>query len=305
MSPKVTLAGAVAVILAAASGPAHAGFAFQTLVFPRADSIEIHAAVAINDLGQVVVEGTRPNIDYSFITRTGIYSLATHAFTPFAPYPGSFPDATRLTGINNLGQLVGYYHQPFGQWRGFSYAGGAFTPRNAFGGSFNTPQAINDLGVIVGAAGDANQTQGYIYRGGTYTPVNAAPNPLNSTGLLGINDRGQIVGVWGNSASGQYPNSFLDVGGVFTPIAMPGQRRTAVAAINNFGLVVGGVSNDDFVTGSGFAWANGVFFRLDYPGAKDTYALGVNDRGQIVGFYTDQAGVSNAFLATLTTLTTL
>jgi probable HAF family extracellular repeat protein len=84
------------------------------------------------------------------------------------------------------------------------------------------------------------------------------------------------------------------------PISMPGVANTCAEAINDEGVIVGGVSNDGYVTGSGFVDDDGIFTALNFPGATLTTAIGINDLGQIVGSYVDANGNEQAFLATPT-----
>src|SRR6202043_1394793 len=99
-------------------------------------------------------------------------------------------------GINDLGQIVGYYVGV--SWKGFLYSGGtngtytilpddpsAYTG----GGQGAAPLAINDLGQIVGYYIDSNgNTQAFQYSYGTYTTL-AVPGASGTfTVADGIND---------------------------------------------------------------------------------------------------------------------
>jgi probable HAF family extracellular repeat protein len=72
---------------------------------------------------------------------------------------------------------------------------------------------------------------GFIYSAGTYTSVNfpGAPN--------GINDLGQVVGSYTNSANQGV--GFLFSGGTYTTIQVPGATETNATGINNAGEIVG------------------------------------------------------------------
>lgn len=55
-----------------------------------------------------------------------------------------------MTGINDLGQIVGYYEDEDHNTNGFLYSDGTYTTINVPGASSTIPTAINDLSSIVG-----------------------------------------------------------------------------------------------------------------------------------------------------------
>ena len=93
-----------------------------------------------------------------------------------------------LTGINNLGQIVGWATTSTGAAHGFLDSNGTVTDLGAF-----LPGGLNDNGVIIGTelGGGA-----FIYSGGTVQDLNNLI-PANSgytiTSANGINDNGQII----------------------------------------------------------------------------------------------------------------
>jgi len=97
-----------------------------------------------------------------------------------------------------------------------------------------------------------------------------------------INGAGQIVGSF---AGGGFTNhGFLDTGGSFTQIDVPGvPGDTAALDINNVGQIVGGFG--DSTGGHGFVDTAGSFTAFDVPGAQSTDASGINDAGLIVGTF--------------------
>ncbi|HEY3197518.1 MAG TPA: PEP-CTERM sorting domain-containing protein, partial [Nitrospirales bacterium] len=89
---------------------------------------------------------------------------------------------------------------------------------------------------------------------------------------------------------------FLESGGIFTPINVPGASSTLAHGINDAGQIVGGYN-----VGSGyhgFLYSGGSFTPIDVPGASSTQANGINDAGQIVGSFDDVIGGIHGFLAT-------
>lgn len=104
---------------------------------------------------------------------------------------------------------------------------------------------------------------------------------------LGINDAGQIVGSFTDTGS-SIQHGFLDSGGLFTTIDVPGAAQTVVDGINDAGQVVGYYSTGFGGISHGFLYVNGIFTTIDFPGALGTQLFDINDAGQIVGEFTPQ-----------------
>src|SRR5712671_1363494 len=95
---------------------------------------------------------------------------------------------TQVTGINDAGQIVGFYSDASND-AGFLLSGGTYTnfddPLGA-NGTFAT--GINDVGQIVGSYLDAGGHQhGFFHSGGIYITLD---DGTNGTAPLGINDAG-------------------------------------------------------------------------------------------------------------------
>ncbi len=112
-----------------------------------------------------------------------------------------------------------------------------------------------------------------------------------STESFGINDAGQIVGVFNNPPNpGMFPlaHGFLKDGASFTTIDVPGAISTEAHGINDAGQIVG---NFQDATGThAFLKDGAVFTTIDVPGAISTEAFGINAAGQIVGRFSGATG---------------
>ena len=93
-----------------------------------------------------------------------------------------------LTGINNLGQIVGWATTSTGAAHGFLDSNGTVTDLGAF-----LPNGLNDNGMIIGTELNGGA---FIYSGGTVQNLNNLI-PANSgytiTDAVAINDNGQII----------------------------------------------------------------------------------------------------------------
>lgn len=170
---------------------------------------------------------------------------------------------------------------------GFVYSNGVFAPISVPGATWTGVYAVNNAGDIAGSytgGGCSYGSCGFVDTGGVFTTVNY---PGASTGILGINDSGQLVV---DSSSGY----FLDIGGVFTRIEVPGSYWTSAFGINDSGQIVGGYDGAGCPPSSfdcGFLDTGGAFTTILPSDARATYAYGINNEGQIVGDYnTDRWG---------------
>jgi uncharacterized membrane protein len=119
---------------------------------------------------------------------------------------------------------------------------------------------------------------------------------VDQTLASGVNDRGEVVGVYHDAAG---PHGFVLDDGTYTPInvTLSGvvQQNTAALGINLHRDIVG--SYGPAGASHGYLLHDGTFTTLDFPApnVSQTEATGINDRGRIVGIYDDPAG-SHGFL---------
>jgi probable HAF family extracellular repeat protein len=100
---------------------------------------------------------------------------------------------SQATGINNAGQVVGFFMPTATTSEGFIDNGGSLTVLQAPGSTFTQALGENNQGQVVGFYNDANgNSHGFVYSGGIYTTVDQPG--ATSTTINGINDNGQIVG---------------------------------------------------------------------------------------------------------------
>ena len=253
-----------------------------------------------------------------------------HAQSPTTlDYPGAA--STYPTGINNNGQIAGFYtigstHHAFlynngtfsnfdppcytvsvngisdsGQIVGwcsgpasFIYNGSAVTWINFPGGSFTTAFGISSNGAyVVGTYGLA-PTHGFLDSGGVYTTIDY-PSAVE-TFPVGVNDSGTVVGFYYDAANGRH--SFLYKDGVFTTLVAPSATDTEVVGINNSGTVVG-YSNGSTAYQS-FLYNDGIFTTFNMSGLPSgiyqVLPSGINDNDAIIGTYADAGANVHGFL---------
>ena len=142
----------------------------------------------------------------------------------------NLPAGAMPTGINNLGQIVGFTYS--GPAAGaFLYANGNFilissdpTIRTA---------AINDAGQIVGLF--AADEQGFLYSNGVFSHITFPGASVTVSN--GINNLGEIAGYYLSGSSGY--QGFLDLNGTFITINAPDSASTQIFGVNDSGDFVG------------------------------------------------------------------
>jgi probable HAF family extracellular repeat protein len=211
-------------------------------------------------------------------------------------YPGA--TATSAEGINDSGQIAGYYQDGSGAFHGFLYSGGVFSSIDApFSGAFMTQVlGINNSGQIVGAYHTSfSNIYGFVLSGGVFSPV-AYPGATQS-GPGAINNNGDMVGSFATAAC-CVQFGFLYSAGTYTSLDVPPVFDQAAYGINDSGQIAGFyiANNDSTFTQHGFLDSGGAFTPIDFPGATATLAHGINNAGQIVGYWFSGSGPYHGFL---------
>ncbi len=173
--------------------PTYTGF-ISTGTLPGTTTIPNFEAHGINDMGVVV-------------GNQGIWQSGV--ITPLND-PNAAPNSTAAMGINNSGEIVGYYTDSSGDQHGFIYQSGTFTTVDDPNGTNTHLTAINNNGEIVGwyetafSSSNLFPERGLNYQDGTFTTLSAGSNV--NTFLTGVSDDGIIVG---NSGMPDFSNPFI------------------------------------------------------------------------------------------------
>jgi len=127
------------------------------------------------------------------------------------------------------------------------------------GAALTIANAINNNNVIVGSFFDsASSVHGFIYKNGKYTQIDYPGS--TETEALGINDQGDIVGVYQVAGPLNF-HGFLRHNGEFTTIDAPqAQFGTKVSGINS-NMVMAGTFDDS----QGFIFREGSFTVVNAP----------------------------------------
>ena len=195
------------------------------------------------------------------------------------------------TGINNMGQVVGFTSS--GGYHGVIYSNGKFTDIGVLpGDAASYANGINDTGQVVGESTNINNSyRAFLYSNGTMTNLGTLGGA--SISPTGINHSGQIVGFsYGNR------HAFLYSKGKMTDLGTPpGYVSSQATSINNSGQVIGTCAPISGPTHA-FIYSGGIMTDIGtLPGGSVSYAIGINDSGQVVGYSdVNSYGLSHAFL---------
>jgi hypothetical protein len=112
---------------------------------------------------------------------------------------------TRPNGIDNSGDIVGYYWDAHAVAHGFLYQKGHYTTiDDPLGTNGTWLTGINNKGAIVGYYRDSlNNGHGFEYSHGAFTAIDPVAGVADTT-LTGINDLGQVVGTYGVPGGGYH-----------------------------------------------------------------------------------------------------
>jgi hypothetical protein len=122
----------------------------------------------------------------------------------FLVVPGSAPNSTTASTLNDKGQVVGWYTDSSGVTRGFLKEGETYTTIDPPDSTLTFANAINNNGTIVGAwVNLSGGWEGFVRTSdGVFTVLNV-PGSLE-TQINGINDRGDICGVAIHPITGEW-----------------------------------------------------------------------------------------------------
>ena len=201
---------------------------------------------------------------------------------------------TTLNGINDSGDLVGYYFT-FGD-SGYSYH--AFARRDGVVRNMDQPglafvelSAINDAGEISGYYSDGTTLHGLIVTAGRLQTIDY-PGAVYTV-LSNINSLGDAVGEYLDSASSLH--GFVYRAGTFKTVDVPGAAWTAVSGINDWGaLTLVALDTSGNPTGS-YVLSGGRFTAVNFPGDPNfpgditgTSVAALDDFGRLIGDFTNQ-----------------
>lgn len=115
----------------------------------------------------------------------------------FFTVPGSEANGASVGGLNDWDQISGYYVDSTGTAHGFVKNGKNYTTLDAPGAIYTIGGAINNEGVVTGLyVNPDNSHHGFIWSKGQFTSVDANVPGTIGTEWVGLNDHGDLSGIY-------------------------------------------------------------------------------------------------------------
>lgn len=176
-------------------------YSFQSgtwTMLPNIANYPNNEGFGINDFGVAVGEAYGVSANEAWI-----WDPSSQSYSFFA-VPGSAQNTTYPGLLNDKEQVVGQYQDTSGVWHGFLKEGETYTTIDPPDSTYTYALGINNSGIIAGYFGNLfGGSEGFVRTSdGVFTVVDF-PGALE-TQIDGINDRGDICGVWVDPNTGQW-----------------------------------------------------------------------------------------------------
>lgn len=233
------------------------------------------------------------------------FDVDTGAFRQktFVYYDGQYKSITHqgdlftLLGptVVNSDLTIGNWGSDTAQQAGFyNLKTGAFTNIEKYddGRAINLGWRFTTNGTVVGSSCegslyDLRNCVGWLWDGQSFTAAIKTPWAPEGPAYAGtvatsINDRGQIVGYYGDASGNLHP--FLMDKGVYTSLDVPNLPCSQALDINNSGQVL--IAPCFGLAGTSVLYDRGTFSELpEAPGSFVTIYMGMNDSGDFAGIW--------------------
>jgi hypothetical protein len=233
----------------------------------------------------------------------GIAAAPPLTFTFSDVHANKTATETDSYAVNAAGVIVGDYVDSSGIQHGMILNGAKLTTVNnkncqTTGGATGSISffGVNSAGTAVGwcISTKTGLDIGFVYSKGKFTTVNYPKS--NGTQLSGINDKGDVVGLWVDTALATH--GFSKIGTKFANIDVKGDTNTVAWGINNARQITVYATNSasEF---DAFLMTGSKLKNIDNPKAKGglgTIVHTPNNKGDIDGTYYDSTGAERGWL---------
>ena len=233
----------------------------------------------------------------------GIAAAPPLTFTYSDVHASKTATETDTFAVNNAGMIAGDYVDAKSVQHGMILAGKKLTTvdhdscvtSGGFAAGAIAFYGINSAGAAAGwcTSTKTNLYEGFVYAGGKFTAVNFPKS--NGTQAEGINDNGDVVGLYLDSAGAQH--GFLKTGSKYKSIDVTGDTSAEAWGINDSGQITVFAINSLGGYDS-FLYNGKTFKKISDPnaGTTGTIARIVNNKGDVAGAYFNSDGAEVGFL---------
>jgi hypothetical protein len=236
----------------------------------------------------------------SFVA-VGIAAGPTLTFTYSDVHANKTAVETDTYGVNAAGVIAGDYVDTAGVQHGMILAGTKLTTIDdkdceAIAGTGGISFfGINSAGTAVGWCTSSKTAldEGLMYSKGKITVINFPKS--NGTQPTGINDKGEIVGLYYDSANASH--GFSKVGTKYTSIDVKGETSAVAWGVNNKGQITVYATNSSGAFDS-FLVTGKTFKKINNPneGSTGTIVHTPNNKGDIDGTYYDTSATEKGWV---------
>jgi hypothetical protein len=233
----------------------------------------------------------------------GIAAAPPLTFTFSDVHANKTATETDTFGVNNAGTIAGDYVDAKSVQHAMILAGKKLTSVNhpnctTSGGFTSGAIAFYGINSAGAAAGWCTSTKtglymGFVYSAGKFTAISFPKS--TQTQAMGINDNGDVVGLYFDSAGVQH--GYVKKGTKYTSIDVKGDISAEAWDINNAGQIVvfALTSTGDYQS---FVYNGKTFKKIADPKASTTgtIARSLNNKGDVAGAYFDSASNEIGFL---------
>jgi hypothetical protein len=233
----------------------------------------------------------------------GIAAAPPLTFTFSDVHANKTATETDSFAVNDSGAIAGDYVDSGGIQHGMILAGKKLTTVDhkncANTGGFNAGAiafyGVNSAGAAAGwcTSTKTGVNQAFVYSAGKFSAVSFPK--ASSTQAIGINDKGDVVGLYVDSSGVQH--GYVKKGSKYTSIDATGDTSTEAWGINNKGQIAVFAIN----TAGGydsFLYNGKTFKKISDPNASTTGTIAriVNGKGDVAGAYFNSSGSEVGFL---------
>lgn len=208
--------------------------------------------------------------------------------------PPAPADDTTMNDVNAAGDIVGESVDAEGRRRAILSRHGSVTELGTLGGGESYATAINDAGIVVGAALNAR----HAWRAFAYEPGKGMRDlgtlGGRSSNAIAIGSTGLVVG-YADVDERDY-HAFVHDGRTMRDLGTLGGRTSYATDVNASGTVVGAAQNAAGERRAFLYRTDTGLTALPTLGGKAGVATAINDRGVVVGASTTAQGYWHAFL---------